>query len=225
MREALQHCGPAQPTRPSQRGRLSVEGDLMLDPVGRRWPLDPLQDQGARVALLLQPVDVPDGGAIERGEDLRFPLVAGQPVCVGRYASGSTFSTTSRSSLVSQARCTSPMPPSPMMAVTWYEPSLVPGSRVISCCKPADYTWRVSPDCSDRQAARGRRIQRLQTSAAGGFMPVSSRFVGSGALTRADRAPGCCPSWKSSKASLDKSDRHSWNTLPQVGQSRQPPGR
>ena len=44
-------------------------------------------------------------------------------------AYGNTFSATSRSSLVSRARYTSPMPPSPILAVTEYGPRAVPGDR------------------------------------------------------------------------------------------------
>ncbi len=44
----------------------------------------------------------------------------------GRYAA------TSRSSFVSRARYTSPMPPSPILAVTAYGPRVVPGWRAIS---------------------------------------------------------------------------------------------
>ena len=44
-------------------------------------------------------------------------------------AGGKTFSATSRSSLVSRARHTSPMPPSPILAVTVYGPRVVPGSK------------------------------------------------------------------------------------------------
>ncbi len=42
-------------------------------------------------------------------------------------ASGRTFSATSRSSLVSLACHTSPIPPWPILAVTSYGPSVVPG--------------------------------------------------------------------------------------------------
>ena len=56
-------------------------------------------------------------------------------------AGGKTFSATSRSSLVSRARYASPTPPSPIVAVTAYGPSAVPGLRAIASVVAAFY-WR-----------------------------------------------------------------------------------
>ena len=52
------------------------------DPVGESRPLNQLQDQRAGVALLLQPVDMPDIGVVQRREHLRLALKARQPIRV-----------------------------------------------------------------------------------------------------------------------------------------------
>ena len=46
-------------------------------------------------------------------------------------ACGRTFSATSRSSLVSRARYTSPIPPSPILAMTEYGPRVVPRPSIV----------------------------------------------------------------------------------------------
>ncbi len=56
----------------------------MLDPVRQRRPLDEFEDQGANGILLLEPVDAPDVGVVQRGEDLGFSLEPGEPIWVRR---------------------------------------------------------------------------------------------------------------------------------------------
>ena len=56
-------------------------------------------------ARFFQPVDVPDVGMVERGEDFGFTLKARQPIRIVGERLG-------------QARYTSPIPPSPILAVT-----------------------------------------------------------------------------------------------------------
>jgi hypothetical protein len=50
---------------------------------------------------------------VERGEHVRFALEPRRSVPIGAEASGRTLSATSRPSVVSRARYTSPMPPAP----------------------------------------------------------------------------------------------------------------
>jgi hypothetical protein len=54
---------------------------------------------------------------IEGGECFRFALEPREPFGVARERLGRIFSATSRSSFVSRARYTSPMPPAPILAV------------------------------------------------------------------------------------------------------------
>ena len=64
-------------------GQGFVDGDRPLtDPISKRRPFDQLQNQRPRVAGLLQPVDRANVGMVQRGQDLRFTLEAGQPVGV-----------------------------------------------------------------------------------------------------------------------------------------------
>ncbi len=56
----------------------------MGDPIRQCRSLNEFQDQGLDALGLLQPVDAPDVGVVQRGEDLGFPLESGQPVGVGR---------------------------------------------------------------------------------------------------------------------------------------------
>jgi hypothetical protein len=52
-------------------------------------------------------------GVRERSDGLRLPLEASTPIRVGRDRVGRTLIATSRPSLVSRARYTSPIPPAP----------------------------------------------------------------------------------------------------------------
>ena len=66
-------------------GEGFVDGDrALLDAVRQGWPFDEFEHQRPDALSLLQPVDAPDVGVVQRGEDLGFPLEAGQPVGVGR---------------------------------------------------------------------------------------------------------------------------------------------
>jgi len=67
---------------------------------------------------LLDRVDGDDPGVVERGEGLRLATEALEPLGSVAISDGSTFRATSRPSLVSVARYTSPMPPVPSGATT-----------------------------------------------------------------------------------------------------------
>ena len=62
-----------------------VERDRsLLDAVRQRRPFDEFEDQRPDALSLLQPVDAPNVGVVQRGEHVGFTLEAGQPVWVGR---------------------------------------------------------------------------------------------------------------------------------------------
>ena len=64
-------------------GEGVVDGDWPLrDAIRQRRPLDQFEDQRLGALGLLQPVDVPDVGMVERGEDFGFALEAGQAIRV-----------------------------------------------------------------------------------------------------------------------------------------------
>ena len=66
-----------------------IERDGSLrDPIRQRRPFDQLQDQRPDALRLLQPVDAPDVGVVQRRQDLGLPLEAGQAVRVGRERLG-----------------------------------------------------------------------------------------------------------------------------------------
>ena len=72
-------------------GQSFVEWDRPLfDAIGQRRAFDQLQDQRSELTVrsVFQPVEAPDVGMVQRGEDLGFPLEAGQPVTVGRERFG-----------------------------------------------------------------------------------------------------------------------------------------
>ena len=58
--------------------------DLLRSHRAQRRPLDEFEDQCLRALGVFQPVDGADVGVVQRGEDLGFPLEAGQAVGVGR---------------------------------------------------------------------------------------------------------------------------------------------
>ena len=65
-------------------GQGFVDRDRPLrDAVRQRRPLDEFKDQRLDAVRLLQPVDAPDVGMVQRGEHLGLTLEAGQPVRVG----------------------------------------------------------------------------------------------------------------------------------------------
>ena len=73
----------------------------------------PAPSPGRDAAGFFQAVDRRDIGMIERGQHLRFALESRHALGVAGEASGRTLSATSRFSLVSRARYTSPIPPAP----------------------------------------------------------------------------------------------------------------
>ena len=55
----------------------------LLDAIRQRRPFDQFEDQRPNALGLRQPVDAPDVGVVQRGEDLGFPLEPRQAVGVG----------------------------------------------------------------------------------------------------------------------------------------------
>ena len=78
---------------------------------------------------LLQSVDRGDVWMIERGQHLGLALESRQPIRVGRDRRRQHLDRDARFRLVSVARYTSPMPPTPIWAVTSYGPRRLPGAR------------------------------------------------------------------------------------------------
>ena len=103
------------------------------DAVCQRRPLDELEDQRADLAaigfIFLKPVDAADVGVVQRREDLGFALEASEPLWVVGEQVREDLRATSRSSFVSRARTTMPMPPAPSSPVTSYGPSRSPALR------------------------------------------------------------------------------------------------
>ena len=75
-----------------------------LQSILERLALDQLEHQRAHLALLLEAVDLRDVGMVQRGENPRFALEAGEPLGVGGEAAGRTLIATSRWSFGSRAR-------------------------------------------------------------------------------------------------------------------------
>ena len=100
------------------RERLVERDRSAGDAIGERRPFDQLQHQRAHTSGLFEAVDGADVRMVQRREDLRLALEARQAVGSRANASGSILSATSRPSLVSRARHTSPMPPAPMTDCT-----------------------------------------------------------------------------------------------------------
>ena len=80
-----------------------------------------------------------DVGMIEGGDRLGFPIETLAELGSAANAEGRTLMATVRSSRVSRARYTSPMPPAPSRATTSYAPRRAPGASD-TCEKCADYT-------------------------------------------------------------------------------------
>ena len=57
-------------------------------PIRQRRPLDQFEDQRPDALGLLQPVDAPDVGMVQRRQHLGFALKPSQPVGVGREGLG-----------------------------------------------------------------------------------------------------------------------------------------
>ena len=89
--------------------------------LGECGSLDELHDEIVRPDV----VDGADIRVIQRGDGARFAL---EPV---REELGRDLIATSRPSRGSTARYTSPMPPAPIRAFTWYGPSVEPGAKDI----------------------------------------------------------------------------------------------
>ena len=74
-------------------------------------------------------MNVRDVRVVQRGENFCLTLEAGEPICIASHRSGSTLTATVRFRLVSVARYTSPMPPTPRGETISYGPRRVPGCR------------------------------------------------------------------------------------------------
>ena len=80
--------------------------------------IDQFHHDRTHIAAFFEAVDVRDVGVIECRQRLRFACEPREPVEVAGERVGHTFSATSRLSFVSRARNTSPIPPTPMLAMT-----------------------------------------------------------------------------------------------------------
>ena len=80
--------------------------------------VDEFHHQRGHAPALFQAVDSRDVRVIQRRQRLGFTLEAREPISVVRDRLGRILIATSRSSFVSRARKTCPMPPSPMLAIT-----------------------------------------------------------------------------------------------------------
>ena len=72
----------------------------------------------SRPDAFFKPVDARDVEMVQRREGLGFALEARESIRVVHERLGQDLIATSRSSFVSRARKTCPMPPSPMLATT-----------------------------------------------------------------------------------------------------------
>ena len=111
--------------RDVERGRRSAPAPTVgrartrARALGERLALDQLQNQDTRTSgRLLEAVDRAMLRMIERRQHPRFALEPRQPIGIGGEGGGRTLMATSRPSLVSRARYTSPMPPTPSSACT-----------------------------------------------------------------------------------------------------------
>ena len=103
--------------------RLPLRQSRALRPLARRRELvgeggavDELEDQKPDLLRFLESVDRADVRVIERGQRARFAFEPREPAGSLVKACGRTLMATSRPSLPSRARYTSPMPPTPISA-------------------------------------------------------------------------------------------------------------
>ena len=96
------------------RQRLVERDRPLRNALGQSSPFDQLHHEGTHAAALLETVDVRDVRMIQRGERPRLAREPRERSGSLANESGRTLIATSRSSLVSRARYTSPMPPAPM---------------------------------------------------------------------------------------------------------------
>ncbi len=88
-------------------------GDALREVVA----FDEFHDERREVGCLLEAVDRGDVRMVERREHFGFALKAREPIRIAATEAGSTLIATGRFRLLSVARYTSPMPPSPIGAV------------------------------------------------------------------------------------------------------------
>ena len=100
------------------RQRLVERDRAARDALRQIVALDEFHHERVHAAGFFQAVDGGDVRMIQRGEDFGFALKPREPVGVVRERSGRILIATSRFSLVSRARYTWPIPPSPICAVT-----------------------------------------------------------------------------------------------------------
>ena len=100
-------------------GQRLVERDRAFsDPLREIVALDQFHHEGGHAPAFFQAVDSRDVRVIQRREGLGFTLEAREPISIVRERLGQDLIATSRSSFVSRARKTCPMPPAPMLATT-----------------------------------------------------------------------------------------------------------
>ena len=95
-------------------GRFARGQAAGIEHLAKRLTVEQLRDDIGDAGVGADVVDDEDVGVIQRGGRARLLLEALQAVGVSGHRVGSTLSATSRSSRVSRARNTSPMPPAPI---------------------------------------------------------------------------------------------------------------
>ena len=97
-----------------------VDGDRSVrDAIRQGRPLDEFEHQRLGALRFFQPVDVPDVGMVQRGEDLGFALEAGQAVGISGERLGQDFERHVAVELrVAGAVDLTHIPPAPIWAVT-----------------------------------------------------------------------------------------------------------
>ena len=129
------------------RQRLVERERPFLEPRGQRLALEMRHDKEERAIDAADIVDAADVRMVQRGDGARLALEAGRRSESPADSLGRTLMATVRSSRVSRALYTSPMPPAPSGPETSYGPRRVPGGRAIGIGQ-ADYS-RALPGHTD----------------------------------------------------------------------------
>ena len=111
--------------------------------------VDEFHHQCADAVGFLQAVDVRDVRVVERGEDLRFSLEAGEAIGIIRERGRQNLDCDVAIQLGVRARYTSPMPPAPRADWISYGPRHDPGASVIAALARSGgarrRSWRSTP--------------------------------------------------------------------------------
>ena len=72
------------PDLPADAHRLVERNRSLGDAIRQRWSLDELEDERGLPSVIFESVNGGDVGMVQRGEELRFALEAGQPIGIAR---------------------------------------------------------------------------------------------------------------------------------------------